>query len=128
APRLQQILINLVGNALKFTSQGEIVVSVALESREDTAVRLHFAVSDTGCGISKEQQATIFEAFEQGDRTTSRRYGGTGLGLAISSRLAEMMGGRMWVESVPGQGSTFHFTVRLTQQQTAGTDALLPAG
>jgi PAS domain S-box-containing protein len=164
AARLRQIITNLVGNAIKFTDQGEVVVDVALAgaggqgsgvgSRQEAEARtlnaptpqhpntptpnaqrstlnaqrspltpdprppapdeveLHFAVSDTGIGIPPEKQEAVFEAFSQGDTSTTRRYGGTGLGLAISTQLVGMMGGRMWVESEPGRGSTFHFTAR----------------
>ena len=108
--RLGQIIINLVGNAVKFTHKGEVVVRVLPESRTEDAVLIHFSVSDTGIGISPEKQQMIFEAFTQSDSSTTRKYGGTGLGLAISSRLVGMMGGRVWVDSIEGNGSTFHFT------------------
>jgi PAS domain S-box-containing protein len=110
--RLRQIVINLVGNAIKFTEQGEVVLRVALESSAANEVICHFSVSDTGVGIAKDKQATIFAPFLQADTSTTRVYGGTGLGLTISARLVEMMHGRIWVESEPGQGSIFHFTVR----------------
>ena len=113
AGRLRQILLNLVGNALKFTERGEIVVEVEKESTADGSVNFHFCVSDTGIGIPKEKQASIFEAFTQADASTTRRFGGTGLGLAITARLVAMMSGRIWVESEPGRGSRFHFTARL---------------
>ena len=107
--RIRQILINLVGNAIKFTERGEIVVSVDEQSEESDVARLHFAVRDTGVGVPAEKQGKIFEAFSQADGTMARKYGGTGLGLTICSRLAELMEGRVWMESEPGQGSTFHF-------------------
>ena len=114
--RLRQVLINLVGNALKFTEKGEVVVEVtrveeSTESTED-GVLLHFSVSDSGIGISPEKLEAIFDAFTQVDGSTTRKYGGTGLGLTISAQLVEMMGGKIWVESELGLGSTFHFTVR----------------
>ncbi|HUS05320.1 MAG TPA: response regulator [Bryobacteraceae bacterium] len=108
--RLRQILINLIGNAIKFTEQGEVLFNIQVESRDDRAVRLHFTVSDSGIGIPEAKQQHIFEAFAQADGSVSRSYGGTGLGLAISTRLVAMMGGRIWLESKPGQGSNFHFT------------------
>src|SRR3989454_2285099 len=110
AGRLRQILVNLVGNAVKFTERGEVVVRVEIESQTKEAVRLHFLVSDTGIGISPEKLKEIFEPFAQADSSMSRQYGGTGLGLTISTRLVEMMGGRLWVESEAGRGSAFHFT------------------
>ncbi|HET9261404.1 MAG TPA: response regulator [Vicinamibacterales bacterium] len=108
--RLRQVLLNVMGNAIKFTNHGEVVVSVHLETGVRNVVILHFTVADTGIGIAPEKQAKIFQAFTQADGSTTRRYGGTGLGLAIAVRLVELMGGRMWVESEPGRGSTFHFT------------------
>ncbi len=111
--RIRQILINLVGNAIKFTERGEIVVSVDEQSEESDATRLHFAVRDTGVGVPAEKQGRIFEAFAQADGTMARKYGGTGLGLTICTRLAELMEGRVWMESEPGQGSTFHFVIRV---------------
>jgi signal transduction histidine kinase/DNA-binding response OmpR family regulator len=110
--RLAQILVNLLGNAIKFTSQGEVELRVAVESRRPDDLTLHLSVRDTGIGIPQEKQEAIFEAFAQAEGATNRKYGGTGLGLTISTRLAEMMGGRIWVESQPGQGSRFHFTIR----------------
>jgi len=109
--RLQQVLINLVGNALKFTAQGRVVVTVDVEERSDEAAVLHVAVSDTGIGVPPGRQAAIFDPFTQADGSTARSHGGTGLGLTISRRLVEMMGGRLWLESPPGRGATFHFTL-----------------
>jgi two-component system sensor histidine kinase/response regulator len=116
--RLRQILVNLVGNAIKFTEQGEILVSVEPESEPTGEVSLHFSVKDTGVGVPAEQQEKIFEPFSQADGSMTRKYGGTGLGLTICGRLVAMMGGRIWVESQPGAGSTFHFTARLGVQAT----------
>lgn len=110
--RLRQIILNLVGNAIKFTARGEVVLRVEVESRGDDHVTLHFCVRDTGIGIPMEKQKLIFGAFEQADASTTRRYGGTGLGLAITSHLVRLMGGRIWVDSASDQGSTFHFTGR----------------
>ncbi len=110
--RLRQIIINLVGNAFKFTEQGEIVIVVTVDSLAESHVDLHFVVSDTGIGIPVEKQKQIFDAFSQADTSTTRRYGGTGLGLAISMQLVKLMNGQLWVESTPGEGSAFHFTVR----------------
>jgi signal transduction histidine kinase len=113
AIRLRQVVVNLVGNAIKFTKQGEVEVRVATESKDDQHVVLHVSVRDTGIGIPPDKQASIFEAFTQADGSTTRHFGGTGLGLSISMKLVRMMEGRLWVESVEGQGSTFHFTARL---------------
>ena len=108
-----------MGNAIKFTATGEVVLRVDRgEAAEDDA-HLHFSVSDTGVGVPLDKQQTIFEAFSQADDSTTRKYGGTGLGLTICSRLVEMMGGRIWVESEPGQGSTFHFTALFPLQKMA---------
>ena len=111
--RLQQVVSNLVGNALKFTERGHVYVAVREDSRAGKRTALHVSVTDTGIGIPAGQHQAIFEAFRQADGSTTRRFGGTGLGLTISSTLVELMGGRVWVESEPGIGSTFHFTVSL---------------
>jgi two-component system, sensor histidine kinase and response regulator len=108
--RLRQVVVNLVGNAIKFTEHGEVVMQVELQHQDQHGVELHFLVRDTGIGIPKDKHELIFGAFSQADGSSSRTYGGTGLGLTISSRLVTMMGGRIWVESEPGRGSTFHFT------------------
>ncbi|MBM3300108.1 MAG: DUF3365 domain-containing protein, partial [Deltaproteobacteria bacterium] len=114
--RLERILVNLIGNAIKFTGKGDVVVKVELESTNQNEVFLHFSVQDTGIGISAENREKIFAPFEQAEGSSSRRYGGTGLGLAISGQLVTMMGGRIWLDSKVGVGSTFHFTVRLGLQ------------
>ncbi|HXX44612.1 MAG TPA: response regulator [Candidatus Acidoferrales bacterium] len=111
--RLRQVLVNLVGNSVKFTERGEIVVSVEKEAEDASGITLHFQVRDTGIGIPKDKQQIIFDSFTQVDSSATRKYGGTGLGLAITSRLVQLMGGRIGVESEEGRGSTFHFTVRL---------------
>ncbi|MFQ5768810.1 MAG: ATP-binding protein, partial [Acidobacteriota bacterium] len=119
--RLRQILINLVGNAIKFTEAGEIVIGVKAEESASEKIVLVWTVEDTGIGIPPDKQRLIFHAFTQADGSTHRRYGGTGLGLAISSQLVEMMGGRIWIESEPDQGSRFFFTVILERhEETAG--------
>ena len=110
--RLRQILLNLIGNGIKFTAQGEVVLEVARESEDNSGELLRFSVRDTGIGIAEAKLETIFEAFTQADSSTTRQYGGTGLGLAIVARLVELMGGRIWAESMPGVGSTFHFTAQ----------------
>jgi two-component system, sensor histidine kinase and response regulator len=110
--RLRQVILNLIGNSIKFTEQGEVVLRVELESQDVEGMSLHFAVSDTGIGIPPEKQKLIFEPFAQADTSTTRRYGGTGLGLSICSRLIGMMSGRIWLESETGRGTTFHFTAR----------------
>jgi signal transduction histidine kinase/DNA-binding response OmpR family regulator len=111
--RLRQVIVNLVGNAIKFTERGQVLVQVELDSTGRDANVLHYFVSDSGIGISKEKQRAVFEPFKQADGSTTRRFGGTGLGLAISSTLVELMEGRIWLESSPLEGSTFHFTARL---------------
>ena len=110
--RLRQIIINLIGNALKFTEQGEVFLLVEKVRDSSEEVELHFSVRDTGIGIAKDKQSEIFAPFTQADGSTTRLYGGTGLGLGIATRLVEMTGGKIWVESELGRGSTFHFTIR----------------
>ncbi len=110
--RLRQIVVNLVANAIKFTEHGEVAVRVALDSASGENLNLHFSVRDTGLGIPLEKQKLIFEAFSQADGSTTRKFGGTGLGLTISSRLVTLMGGKIWVESQPGKGSSFQFTAQ----------------
>ena len=122
--RLRQILVNLLGNALKFTPRGSILIQATVESNSPGDIQVRFGVTDTGIGIPKEKQSVIFQPFAQADGSMTRKYGGTGLGLSISMRLVELMGGRMWMASEPGKGSTFHFSIRLTlpeaeQQSTA---------
>jgi PAS domain S-box-containing protein len=121
--RINQIMLNLVSNAIKFTRQGEIVVRLVQESLHADHAMLRLSVSDTGIGIAKEQQAYIFSAFSQADSSTTRIYGGTGLGLTIVSQLAALMGGRVWVESEPGAGTTFHLTLRLDLARSPPTEA-----
>jgi signal transduction histidine kinase/DNA-binding response OmpR family regulator len=111
--RLRQILVNLVGNAIKFTEHGEILVTVAQQSLQNGRACLHFTVTDTGVGISEDLQQQVFEAFTQADGSNARKYGGTGLGLSICARLVDLMGGRIWVDSRLGRGSAFHFTVQM---------------
>ena len=123
--RVRQILVNLVGNAIKFTQDGEVAVSVETESETDDHALLHFTVRDTGIGIPLEKQYKIFEAFEQADGSTTRKFGGTGLGLTITRQLVNMMGGRVWIESEPDRGSQFHFTVSFELQRTS-SDLGLP--
>jgi two-component system, sensor histidine kinase and response regulator len=117
--RLRQIVLNLAGNAIKFTSTGEVVLRVEREEETDDEFVLHFSVTDTGIGIPVDQQRNIFEAFTQVDSSTTRKYGGTGLGLAISVRLVAMMDGHIWLDSEPGRGSAFHFTARFSRPKTS---------
>lgn len=125
--RLRQVIVNLVGNAIKFTDRGEIVLEVTCEEApdspgDDAEYLLHFSVRDTGIGIPQDKLALVFAPFEQADTSTTRKYGGTGLGLTISSRIVGLMGGRIWVESEPGHGSTFQFTARFQLTEGAATD------
>ncbi len=116
--RLKQVLINLLGNAIKFTSEGEVLATMEEEAGAGNQTALHFTVIDTGIGVPEEKRLSIFESFRQADESVARKFGGTGLGLAISSRLVEMMGGRIWVEAGPGgRGSAFHFTARFGRQE-----------
>ncbi|KAF5430325.1 Signal transduction histidine kinase, partial [Candidatus Methanophagaceae archaeon] len=114
--RLRQIMTNLIGNAIKFTAQGEVALHVTLDNEDNGMVMIRFVVKDTGCGIPADKLDILFDAFAQADSSTTRKFGGTGLGLTISKQLCEMMGGRMGVESKEGKGSTFWFTVRLKKQ------------
>jgi PAS domain S-box-containing protein len=120
--RLRQILTNLLSNAIKFTPRGEVVVSASVEERRGDKVQLHFRVRDTGIGIASEKLRLIFEPFTQADSSTTRIYGGTGLGLAICTQLVELMKGRLWAESEPGKGSTFHFTVEMDADASASEE------
>ena len=126
--RLRQVIVNLVGNAIKFTETGEVVLRIEVDDRTEQSAVLHFSVSDTGIGIAPEHQERVFEAFQQEDGSTTRRYGGTGLGLAISARIVEMMGGRIGLASEPGKGSTFDFSAKF-ELQPPGSESLeaLPA-
>ena len=125
--RLRQVITNLIGNAIKFTERGEVTLSVERESEPAGAAVLHFSVTDTGIGIPADRQAAIFDAFTQADSSTTRRHGGSGLGLTISRRLVEMFGGRLWLESTTGQGSTFHFTARFGFASSSRPQVLRPA-
>jgi two-component system sensor histidine kinase/response regulator len=119
AGRLRQVVVNLVGNAIKFTDAGEVVLNVAVQQLNHLGIRLHCTVADTGIGIPEDKQETVFRAFEQADSSATRRYGGTGLGLAICVRLVAAMGGEIWLRSAVGQGSTFHFTAAFGVSPTA---------
>jgi signal transduction histidine kinase len=126
--RLRQVVVNLVGNAIKFTSRGGVTVSVQGEFQGGEHMMLDFTVSDTGIGIPRERQKEVFTSFTQADNSTTRKYGGTGLGLTISHRLTEMLGGRIWVDSEPGKGSSFHFTARFglaAESTETGDESLL---
>jgi two-component system sensor histidine kinase/response regulator len=112
------VLSNLIGNAIKFTGTGQIAVTARTESAAEDSFVMHYAVQDSGIGIPAAKLKLIFEAFTQADSSTTRRFGGTGLGLTICRQLVELMGGRIWVESAMGRGSTFHFTARLARCET----------
>jgi len=124
--RLRQIVVNLLGNAIKFTESGEVSLAVVDVQEDEHGLMVHIAVSDTGMGVPAEWQDCIFDAFVQADGSHTRRQGGTGLGLSICSRLVGLMGGRMWLESEPGQGSTFHFTVNVAVMAATGSSAHTP--
>lgn len=115
--RLRQILVNLLGNALKFTPAGRVLIRATMESNNSREIQVRFAVMDTGIGIAKEKHSLIFQPFAQADVSMTRKYGGPGLGLSISSRLVELMGGKMWLASEPAKGSTFHFSVRFVRPE-----------
>ncbi|NJN52922.1 MAG: hypothetical protein HC809_15350 [Gammaproteobacteria bacterium] len=124
--RLRQILFNLVGNAIKFTAEGEIIVDVLYRWTSDGQVEVHFAVSDSGIGVDPSKMEAIFESFAQADGSTTRRFGGTGLGLAIAQRLAHMMQGHIWAESKPDEGSVFHAAVCFRMRDEAGPQRPAP--
>ncbi len=126
--RLRQVILNLVGNAMKFTEHGEIVIRVQVEKQAGDELMLHFSIRDTGIGIPADKQSAIFESFTQADGAMNRKYGGTGLGLTISARLAGMMGGKIWVESEVGVGSTFHFTGQFRMLHDARQTKEAPVG
>jgi signal transduction histidine kinase/HPt (histidine-containing phosphotransfer) domain-containing protein len=126
--RLQQIIGNLVANAIKFTMQGHVLVRVLEDARAEGSTRMHISVADTGIGIPKDKQRAVFDAFQQADGSTTRRFGGTGLGLTISTTLVNLMGGRLWLESESGVGSTFHFTVALDRASAPAPSAPRPSG
>ena len=124
--RLGQILTNFVNNAIKFTERGEIGLNIDLLERTGEKVQLKFSVRDTGIGMTREQAAKLFQPFSQADMSTTRKHGGTGLGLSISRKLAELMGGRIWLESEPGVGSTFNFTIWLGVGSATGSGKIIP--
>jgi two-component system, sensor histidine kinase and response regulator len=127
--RLRQILFNLVGNAIKFTAQGQVALTAEVEGVENGTCVLHFNVTDTGIGIPQDKQAVIFDAFAQADTSTTRQFGGTGLGLTITSRLVAMMGGQIWVKSEPGKGAEFHFTIKVGENRiVAARSTSVPDG
>jgi len=125
--RLNQIILNLVGNAIKFTEKGEIFMRVAIDSQTEESACLHFSVKDSGIGVPADKQKIIFDAFTQADSSTTRRFGGTGLGLTICREFVALMGGKVWVESTPGVGSTFHFTVKLAYAKEPVPSRFMPA-
>jgi two-component system sensor histidine kinase/response regulator len=123
------MIVNVVGNAIKFTQSGEVVVSVSEDETTESSPatrRLHFQVRDTGIGIPEQKLTSIFSAFHQADSSTTRKFGGTGLGLTITQQLAKAMGGRIWVDSVLGSGSTFHFTIQLEAIDEPKLKPMLP--
>ena len=122
--RLSQILTNLVGNTVKFTDRGGVVVHVRCDEQQDEEVLIHVDITDTGIGIAPDVQAQIFTPFTQADASSTRKYGGTGLGLGLCKQLCKMMGGDIGVESTPGEGSTFWFTVRLIKRHSPNHDGL----
>ena len=124
--RLRQIILNLVGNSIKFTATGEVALRVAVEEEKNDGFLLHFTIRDTGIGIAPEKQEAVFGAFSQADGSTARRYGGTGLGLSISKQLVSLMGGRIWLESELGTGTTFHFTARFAPSDVPNKEAETP--